>query len=443
MGSFKRGIETEYVGAAKNAGIEKMPATGYVVLPFDRPNGQESLCVAAGSRVKKGELLVRGDLLHEPVFSSVSGSVVSVGEVMTLRGKAQAVTVENDFKEEWHPSVQPFSKPLLRAAPEEIREFLKNKGIENLDGEGLSLERKLSLAAGKAKEVIVNCLECEPYLHGVHSLLIHEAAAVAGGARILAAALGVKRISFVMDLKRRDEAVSLRNQLKGKNLSARFRFLSAKYPQQEERQMILAVKHREIPLSVAPERLGIASFGVHTVYAVYQAFVTGMPQVERVVTVEGDCVLQPSNLRVPLGAPLSELISRCGGFSTSPGRVLIGGPFSGKEEKNLQIPVTGEIKAILAFAEKETETAASCVRCGRCALVCPQRLTPTSLARLYRKNKIGGRDRRFLSDCRECGCCSAVCPVKIPLLKRIRAGKEAFSEKKYESEREKRNGNPT
>ena len=424
--SFRGGILPEGEKKTARQPIEKVQASGFVTIPLLQHLGEAAQpLVKVGDRVLKGQKIgeTQGEL-SAPVHASVSGTVVKIVTVHTAVGETQAIVLENDFKETLCSSVKPFDTPIFQAQPEDLVEQIREKGIVDQGDRALPAWSKIRSAQGKVTRLIVNCVEAEPYLTSTHQLLLEHGEEVIGGVKILLRAIGAQRAIFAIENGKEDAVESIVKVIGGSDSFVIAR-MNGKYPQGSERHLIWSLMHKEIPQNARSEDLGAVVFSAQTCWAVYRAFVMGMPHIQRLITVSGNCVKDPANLLVPVGTSFGELFARCGGFSSKPDAILVGGPMQGKAQESLEGPITKDAAGLLALQIQEFEPS-SCIRCGRCVRVCPMHLMPLELSRLVRVGRVGDARRLYgLDCCSECGCCSYVCPARIPLLQEICAGKSA------------------
>jgi electron transport complex protein RnfC len=271
------------------------------------------------------------------------------------------------------------------------------------------------------KKLIVNGTECEAYLSSDHRILLEKSAEVVGGAKILMKALGSEKAVFAIADDKEDGAEEILKAIRNTPVFS-IALFRAKYPQGDERLLVEALMGKEIPAGKAAWDVGAVVIGVQTCRAVYQAFVTGMPQITRCLTVGGECIKEGANLSVPLGSSFAQVIARCGGVLKTPKLLLAGGPMRGIAQGTDQVCVTKTVSGILCL-DYDKKAAGPCIHCGRCARVCPMGLLPLELHRASVGKKIA-RLRLYRADvCNECGCCAYSCPSRIELVAGIRHGK--------------------
>lgn len=392
--------------------------------------------VQKGDKVKVGTLLAEaGGFVSAPIFSSVSGTVQKIDTVVDASGYAKPaiyVKVEGD---EWEETIDRSDTLVtLKERPEltskDIIEKIKNAGVVGMGGACFPTHVKLSPPPGsKPQWVIINGVECEPYLTADHRLMLEHADEILVGVTLLMKAVDVKKGYIGIEANKPD-AIRLMQE-KAAQLHADYDItvvpLKVKYPQGGEKQLIDAVVNRQVPAPPAlPVSVGAILQNVGTAFAVYQAVMKNKPLFERVVTVTGKGLKQPSNLLVRMGTPMSQLIEACGGMPDAAGKLIGGGPMMGKALMNTEVPITKGSSGVLIMQEDEARRKAErpCIRCAKCVSACPMGLEPYLLARLVGAKDWETAEREDITSCIECGSCQFTCPANRYLLDRIRIGKQ-------------------
>ena len=424
--SFRGGLKLSRAGRFDVPPMESMKASDAVTLPLSQQAGEACVpLVAPGDRVLKGQKIASPPDDSAPLFASVSGRVLSIGTVATDRGEAEAIVLENDHKGEVSPDVRPFSSPISRVEPEELVAHIREKGIVDADGVGAPVWKTIEAARDKAQRLVIHCIESEPYLSAAHRLLLDKTEEVIGGAKILLRAIGCKKAVFAIGSDTEDAVEAVQNAVGGSE-SFGVAVFRDKFPQSDERFLLRALIGKELKDGLTPADLGAVVFRAETCWAVYRAFVTGLPMIERLIAVGGDCVKHPACLVAPLGVRFSEMLSRCGGCSSAPDRLFSGGPLTGLPVADDTVPLTRLTRAVLALRLPEPREESGCIRCGRCVSVCPMRLMPVKLWRAVKNGNYTMCEVFHLEACTQCGLCTVVCPAGIPLSDVIAAGKAAF-----------------
>ncbi len=438
--TFRGGVRMDEHKNTEKSCIEKLPAPKCVHIPMSQHIGAHCKpLVKVGDTVDKGQLIGSGDSgLFCPIHASVSGKVTAIAETKMASGASVTeIVIENDFEDRLDPSIKPFEKKLIDTEPSEIIEIVKNAGISGMGGATFPTFAKISSALGKVDTIIINCAECEPFITANHRLLLENPASVINGLKILLRTFGLREGIIAVEDNKPDAVKRLNELLKGSRL-IRVEVLKTKYPQGDERQLIYALTDRELPAGKLPADVGCVVFNAETCSAIFNAFATGMPLIERVVTVDGDCVATPKNLLVPIGTPYSDLIEYCGGLKKTPWKLINGGPMMGSAQWNINAPVTKGTSAILVFSDaydKKYEIDPCCIRCGRCVRGCPMHLMPNYLAAFSSHGMLESAEKFDIMSCVECGTCSYNCPGNMPIVQLIRAAKGQIGDLKRARER--------
>lgn len=424
--TFKGGIHVPDEKNTKNLPITEFPAPKTVSIPM-----QQHIGAPATPLVKKGDAVCVGQIIGRfdnglscPVHASVSGTVkdIEMRNSYTGYGKTAHVIIENDFLDTVADTVKPYSGELKDATPEEIIEIVKEAGISGMGGAAFPTHAKISSAIGKAKDVIVNCAECEPYITANHRLMLEEPERIVGGVKILLKALGLDHAIFAIEDNKKDAAEKMCEHIAGEE-GLEVALLKTKYPQGDERQLIYALKGVELPAGKLPADVGCVIFNAETCAAVHTAFTTGMPLIKRIVTIDGDAINEPKNIRVPLGTSYEDVFEFCGGVKENISRIISGGPMMGAAQWDYNSVIMKNTSAILVFSEEKDRTIvenASCIHCGKCVSVCPMHLMPNYLAAFSKADNDEMCEKFNLMSCVECGCCTYNCPGRVPIVQHIR-----------------------
>lgn len=431
--TFKGGFHVEEHKHTAKCQSVRMPAPAHVSIPLQQHIGAPASClVKVGDRLFRGQKIGEPNGLGAPVHASVSGIVEKIESITLPNGtQSTAVIIANDGNETLDPSIAPIGRRLGDVSAEEILSIIREAGITGMGGAAFPTHAKLSSAMGKVETLIVNCAECEPYITADHRLLLEHPASVINGTKILLKALGLRHgILAVEDNKR--SAIDKLEELLGESELITVKELQTKYPQGDERQLIYALTGRELPAGKLPSDVGCVIFNAATVAAIFTAFAKGLPLIERIVTVDGDCVAKPGNVIVPIGTPLIEVIRFCGGFQCEPKKIIAGGPMMGAAVWDVNAPVVKGTSAILCFSAKAARQSEhfACIRCGRCVEACPMHLMPAYLAQYAAADRLETCEKWDILSCVECGTCSYVCPGQVPIVQYIRGAKTRLNDQK-------------
>jgi len=434
-GTFSHGVHPpQHKTFSGDAAIEIVPTPDKVVLPVLQHIGgpctpvvKPKQEVVVGDMVGKGEAFVSASL-HSPV-----NGIVKKMEVTTLANgrHVQAIVIKpqgeqlsgQDLWDQLYGGKWP-QKSYQSMAPEKISEAIHEAGIVGLGGAAFPTHVKITPDENKPiHTLIVNGCECEPYLTTDYRLMVEAPEAIVAGAMLAVRAVGAKKAYIGVEDNKLEAIASLRRAAAGAGIN--IAVLKTKYPQGSEKHLIKAVLNQEVPLGGLPSDVGVAMSNVATVTSVARAVMRRIPLTHRVVSVTGGGIVQPKNLLVPIGIAMGELIDFCGGLSKTAARMVAGGPMMGFAFTNRNTPVTKGTSGItvLTHAEIRRVNQTVCVRCGRCADVCPMNLVPTKLAMASRIKELNLARSYNIMACFECGSCAHVCPAGIPLVQLIRTGK--------------------
>ena len=434
--TFRGGIHPDEQKNARKSPIEQFPAPKFVYIPLSQHIGAHAKpLVKAGDIVDKGQMIANNEAgLSCPVHSSVSGKVISIEQkILSTGAQTDFITIENDFEDRLHAGVKPFGRKINETTAQEIIEVIKNAGISGMGGAMFPTYAKIQSALNKVTTLIINCAECEPYITANHRLMLEQPEAIINGMKILLKVLGLK-VGYIAIEDNKLNAADIITAAAAKSKMIEIKILKTKYPQGDERQLIYALTGKELPAGKLPADFGCVVFNPETCAAVCNAFVSGMPLIERIVTVDGDCVITPKNLRVPIGTSVTEVIEYCG-LRKTPEKIIKGGPMMGLAVFDLQNPVTKGTSALLAFSEKRMgKDTSACIRCGKCVEGCQMRLYPAYLAMFSEKEDLGMCEKYDIFGCVECGCCTYICPASVPIVQHIRKAKGWIQEKHRRAE---------
>lgn len=386
--------------------------------------------------VSVGDTVLRGQMIGEvtaglgcPVHASVSGKVIAIESRQNAMGNfIEHVVIESDGQDTLAPEIVPRGEGLSETSPEELIDIVRRAGIAGMGGASFPTYAKIQSALGKVDRLIINSAECEPYITVNHRLMLEEPESVINGTQILLKVFGVKEAWIAVEDNKMD-AVRRLEEVIGESRRISVKVMKTKYPQGDERQLIYALTGKELPAGKLPADVGCVIFNAETCASIYRAYVENMPLIERLVTVDGDCVRTPKNLRVPIGTPYMDLINACGGLKKMPNRVINGGPMMGFAQWDLSAPVTKGTSAILVLSEDAMQKPAAvsaCIRCGRCVKNCPMHLMPNYLAAYAQAGRYADAEKLHAMNCVECGTCSYNCPGQVQIVQYIRVAKGAI-----------------
>ena len=400
--------------------------------PMRQHIGAECIpCVAVGDEVLVGQKIGDSDaFVSAPIHSSISGKVKAIEARTYASGRTTVVIIENDGEYKTHPDIAP-APHYDELTPEELVARVRGAGITGLGGAGFPTHVKLSPPKDKTAEyLIINGAECEPYVTADHRVMLERADLVLYGIAAEMKILGAKKAFICIEDNKRD-AIDLFAVATRDNPEIEVVALKKKYPQGSEKQLIDAALRRRVPAGKLPIDVGVVVDNISTAAQIAITLKTGMPLIDRVVTVSGDGVKEPANYQVRIGTSYKTLFEQSGGFEEDIVKVIAGGPMMGQAQFSLEDPVIKGTSSLLALREKTARyfEEGSCLRCGKCVDVCPMKLIPMGLCDAIRARDFDRVEKLHLSDCMECGACSYICPARRQLTQTHRLGKTLVKER--------------
>ncbi|KAA6330330.1 Electron transport complex subunit RnfC [termite gut metagenome] len=384
--------------------------------------------VAKGDKVKVGTKIAEASgFVSATIHSSVSGKITKIDSVIDMSGYAKPaifIDVEGDEWEEGIDRGKAFVKECALTS-EEIIKKITDAGIVGMGGACFPTQVKLTPPPSfKAECVIINAVECEPYLTADHQLMMEYAGEIIVGTSILMKAAKVNK-AFIGIENNKPDAIKLMTKVASQYTGITIVSLKVKYPQGSEKQLIEAVTNRQVSSGALPISVGAVVQNVGTAFAVYQAVQKNKPLFERVITITGKSLSKPSNFMIRIGTPIQQLIDACGGLPENTGKIISGGPMMGKALINTDVPTTKGSSGILIITKKEAKRneIQNCIRCAKCINACPMGLESYLLAALSEKGDFERMEKERIMDCIECGACQFICPACRPLLDYCRLGK--------------------
>ena len=436
LSTFKiGGIHPEENKLTAEVATQVAPLPTQAVFPLSQHIGAPAKpVVGKGDRVKVGTLLAEaGGFVSAPIYSSVSGTVVKIDTIVDATGyrkPAIFIKVEGD---EWEEGIDRSDQLETLDAhpeltPEEIVERVKQAGITGMGGAGFPTHVKLCPPpTAKAECVIINAVECEPYITSDYRLMMEHADEIVVGLQLLMKAAKVER-GYIGIEENKPKAIDLLAEKTSGLAGIEVVPLKMKYPQGGEKQLVDAVIGRQVPAPPAiPVNVGAIVQNVGTAFAVYQAVMKRKPLFERYTTVSGKELKNPANFLVRMGTPMSQLIDLCGGMPEGDNKVLAGGPMMGRALMNTEVPICKGTNAVTILSGKDAvrQEAQPCIRCAKCVSACPMGLEPYLLSKLSARHLYDRAEALDITSCISCGSCQFTCPSHRPLLDQIALGKAA------------------
>ncbi len=420
----------------------RLPIPETVTIPMSMHIGKPAtVLVKRGDSVKVGQLIGKADgFVSAPVHSSVSGTVKKIDEITASNGsKVSAVIIETDGLQEISEEIQ---KPVVNDF-ESFINAVKASGIVGLGGAGFPTFVKLGVKdLSKVEEIVINSAECEPYITSDTRTMLEKTEYISKGIDALQKYMQAKRIIIGIENNKK-ECVQKMQELASQKSGVEVHVLPSIYPQGGEKVLIYNTTKKIVPKGGLPLDVGVIVINCTTLAEIAKYLETGMPLVEKCITVDGSAVREPKDVVAPIGTPLTKLFDFCSGFKSEPEKVLYGGPMMGIAVPSLDEPVLKNTNAIIAMDKNEAKPpkVTPCINCGACLNHCPLKLDPREIARAYKRNSAEDLQMLCVDLCMECGCCSYVCPAKRPLVQTNKLAKaklrEYVNSKKAEGEGKK------
>ena len=402
----------------------RMPPPASVVIPTVMHIGAPAKpIVKAGDKVAVGQLIAEsGGFVSAPVHSSVSGTVKKVEDITLSNGRsAPAIFIESDGERRLWEGIK---KPDVHTY-EELANAVRDSGIVGLGGAGFPTSVKLAVKDISAVEYfVINGAECEPYITSDTRTMLDYSDLIVTGVKRMTKLFEPKAVYIGIE-KNKPKSIAKLKELFKDEPKVIVKALPPMYPQGGEKVLIYNTTGRVVPEGKLPLDVGVIIMNITTLANIELYLETGIPLVEKLVTVDGSAVKEPKNVFVPIGTRLSAVFDFCGGFKEEPKKVLYGGPMMGTAVPDLSVPILKNTNAILALGAKDAEfkEETPCIRCGNCVNHCPMRLNPPMIAKAFNNNDGAELYRQRVNLCMECGACSFVCPAHQPIVQRHKLAK--------------------
>ncbi len=417
---------------SKNSPIREISIPEKVVIPLSQHIGAPANpIVKVGDEVLTGQVIAEaGGFVSIPQHATISGKVTKIDIFPSPVGTSQmAIEITGDGKDTWVPLAD--DADVLFLSAEEMKQRIKDAGICGMGGAGFPTIVKLSPPEDKPIDtVILNGVECEPYLTSDYRLMLERSEDIISGLKVIMKVLGAKNGYIGIEANKPD-VIELMQKLTKKESDIRIVGLKLRYPQGAEKQLIYAATKRRVPnRGGLPMAVGVVVQNVGTAVAVYEAVRYKKPLIERVIAVTGSVVARPSNLKARIGTSFATLVEFCGGTTGPIGKIVSGGPMMGFAVPNLEPPMIKGSSGLILLNPKEAHILQekTCLRCGRCVDVCPMNLFPSLIAQAVKVQDYDTADKAGMTDCMKCGSCAYVCPAHIRLVQWIDTGKIKLAE---------------
>jgi electron transport complex protein RnfC len=433
------GIHPEENKLTHEVATQVAPLPHQAIFPLSQHIGAPARpVVQKGDKVKVGTLLAEaGSFVSAPIYSSVSGTIVKIDSAIDATGYRKPAIIINVEGDEWEESIDRSEKLELmkdhpELTPEVIVNRVKDAGIVGMGGAGFPTFIKLTPPpTAKAECVIINAVECEPYITADYRLMMEHADEILVGLELLMKAAKVTT-GYIGIETNKPKAIELLSEkaskaFEGTDYRVEVIPLKQRYPQGGEKQLVDAVIRRQVPAPPAiPVNVGAIVQNVGTAFAVYQAVMKNKPLFERYTTVTGKRLAHPGNFLVRMGTPMQDLIDLCGGMPEGDNKLLAGGPMMGKALTSTEVPICKGTNSVTILSDEDArrKEPQPCIRCAKCVGACPMGLEPYLLAKLSAFKKWEKAEAEDIVSCIECGSCQFTCPAHRPLLDNIRQGKQ-------------------
>lgn len=428
--TFSRGgVHPDENKFSSKKAIREIPLPLQAIIPLGQNLGVPAKpIVKKGDVVKVGQLIGQGEaFISANIHAPYSGSVTKIDDVRDASGyrrPAIFIQVDGDVWEETIDRSETL-ETTIKLDRKAIIDRIKSCGIVGLGGATFPTHVKLIIPEEKKVEaLLINAVECEPYLTCDEALMLSKGEEIFVGIKILMKAVDTQRAVIGIE-RNKPEVIEYFDTIAKKYPEIEVQPLKVKYPQGGEKQLIKAVVNKEVPSGKLPLEVGCVVVNVGSAFAVYEAVQKNKPLIDRIVTVTGKSIAEPSNFKVRFGVPTQTLIEAVGGLPHDSAKIISGGPMMGKAIASTEIPIVKGSSGVLVMKESEShrKVEQNCIRCAKCTVVCPMGLEPYLLSKVSKLEKYDMAETENILDCIECGSCVYTCPAKIPLLDYIRLGK--------------------
>ncbi len=432
MAFYLSGTRVPHRKHTQKTPVVRMDAPKTVTIPMAMHIGKPAIpTVAVGDLVRVGTKIGEADgAISANIYSSVSGKVIKLAEHLLYNGStATAVVIESDGQ---MMAEETLAVPEVKDAKDLVA-AIKAGGIVGLGGAGFPTHVKFDVDPERIEYFIINCAECEPHVTSDTMTMLNRSDDMAYGLQTISRCLGINRVIIGIENNKKSAISAMQKMAETVTECAiEVKVLPSVYPQGGEKVLIYHTTGRKIPANKLPIDVGCVVINCTTLATIGAYLKTGMPLVEKCVTVDGGAVKHPQNVIAPVGTPIGALFEYCGGFTEQPAKLIYGGPMMGVTVPNTEMPVLTNTNAVLALTKKEAKLpkTTACIRCGACINTCPFGLAPVAISKAYDNKATDELIALSVNSCMECGCCSFVCPANRPLVQKNKLSKQLLREVK-------------
>ncbi|MDY5823838.1 MAG: electron transport complex subunit RsxC [Candidatus Coprenecus sp.] len=423
------GIHPHDKKISAESAIERFPVLSKAYISMSQHIGAPATpIVQKGDKVLTGQLIATSSgFISANIHSSVSGTVSAIEPYQDIAGNPVMHIIIDVEGDQWDESIDRSEEIVrdIKFTPQEILKRIADCGVIGMGGASFPTHVKLSPPPGKKAEIlIINGVECEPYITSDYRIMVERPEEILIGARVMMKALGVSEGYIGIEVNK-PKAIDVMKSFSASYPEIKVVPLKKKYPQGGEKQLIDAITGRKVPSMGLPIDTGVVVQNCATALAVYEAVQKNKPLFEGVVTVTGDCTEQQRNFLLRVGTPIDALLNSVGRLPKDAAKLISGGPMMGKAVSNISAATVKSTSSLLVLTSEQTlrKEEGECIRCAKCAAACPMGLEPFLLNKLARAGRYADLERERVYDCIECGCCMYTCPANIPLLDYIRISK--------------------
>ncbi|MBR2320301.1 MAG: electron transport complex subunit RsxC [Clostridia bacterium] len=430
MASYLHGVHTPHRKKTRHKPILRMDIPASVTIPMAMHIGAPSTpIVKVGDEVKVGQKIAEASgFVSVPIYSSVSGKVTKLKDYLNHDGKkVVAIVIESDGQQTVADTVTP---PTVTNR-DELLAALKESGIVGLGGAGFPTHVKFAVEPERINYLIINGAECEPYVTSDTMTMMERSDNMGYALRVICSILGIKKVIIGIENNKKRAAVAMRNMAASiTEAQVSVKMLPSVYPQGGEKVLIYHTVGRVVPEGKLPIDVGCVVINCTTLATIGTYLKTGMPLVEKCVTVDGGAVANPQNVLAPVGTAIADLFAACGGLTCDPAKIIYGGPMMGVTVPDATEPLMTNTNAVMALTAKEAwlPKTTACIRCGSCTNHCPFGLAPMAISHAYKVGDVEALKALNVESCMLCGCCSFVCPANRPLVQRNKLSKDLLKE---------------